>query len=135
MHSLLYVVFMIEFNFTNTDSDFPEEPHWCCHVDDYPRAASGKLTLIGHDELLTSLEEITLRIDYPLRNAALINAKSKGGFTRLQLMKIIYNGYRSVYKEERASGKYGIWGAPIGHFFLEGADISDDGTVELHIGT
>lgn len=52
------------------------------------------------DEIVINRDNITIRFDYPLSSEFLFRYKSKGGFTRKQLIELIVNQYREIYKKE-----------------------------------
>lgn len=107
----------------------------CYMLADFPEIEDGFLTLLKPNELLTSLKTLTIEVDYPLTNVALVVAVSSTGFTRTQLVEVIYEAYVAIYAEEAVSGRYGIWGHSFGELFIEGAEITPDGRVTLHIGS
>ena len=88
--------------------------------------------LINPDEVVIKDEKITMVITYPLSVEFSVILEKKGGFTRLDVFKSIYEGYKRIYEEEervvgdpgtydnlynrkRSEGKYGKWG----HFLEE----------------
>ena len=75
-------------------------------------------------------------ITYPLSVDVSITLEKKGGFTRLEVFKSIYEAYKRIYEEEEKSvgdpgsydnlynrkkseGKYGIWGHYLGDLVIE----------------
>ena len=92
--------------------------------------------IIDPDELLIKEEKITILFTYPLSIKVKFEFENKGGFTRLDLFRCIYEGYKKIYDEEeeevgdpgtydrlynrrKSNGKYGIWGHYIDDLFLE----------------
>ena len=72
-----------------------------------------------------------MTITYPLSVEVNLTLEKKGGFTRLDVFKSIYEAYKQIYEEEEKSigdpgmydnlynrkkseGKYGIWGHYLG---------------------
>ncbi len=83
--------------------------------------------LINPNEVVIEDEKITMIISYPLSVEFSRTLEKKGGFTRLDVFKNIYEAYKQIYAEEEESvgdpgtydnmynrrkseGKYGIWG-------------------------
>lgn len=108
-------------------------------VDRYPTHA--KMALIDADELITPLETLSVQFDYPLSQPTILTFKNKGGFTRLDLFRIIYEGYTVIYDEEEDAVvldedmPHGIWGHSIDDLVIEEVKIRKDGFVELEIGS
>lgn len=120
---------MIEFNFVNTDLDSCVEfPDLCCSVDDYFSVESGDIILVGADEMVSFRKSLNIHVTYPCDMDETFPFTSETGFTRLKLLEAISNAYLYTFGMMIAAGK-------IGPLFLEGAEISPDGTVELRIGT
>ena len=111
------------------------EDHWTPHIIDY---ADEELRnqIIRPDEIIIPDEKITLRITYPLSVELLYEYEQKGGFSRKDLFKIIYEEYKKIYDEEEAQvgdpgtyerlynrkksgGPYGIWGHYLEDLYLE----------------
>jgi hypothetical protein len=120
---------MIEFNFVNTDlDDCIEFPDLCCSVDDYFSVVSGDITLVDPDEMVSFHKVLNIHVTYPCDMDETFSFTSDTGFTRLKLLEAISNAYLYTFGMMIAAGK-------IGPLFLEGAEISPEGNVELHIGT
>ena len=92
--------------------------------------------LINASEVVISEEKITLILTYPLSVEVRISMEKKGGFTRTDVFKEIYEAYKKIYEEEEKSegdpgsydnmynrkkseGKYGIWGHYIEDLIIE----------------
>ncbi len=122
----------------------------CVQVADY--LDRSKLDLVDPNEKVTDLERLNITFDYPLTTPVVIGFSNAGGFTRMDLFRVIYEGYKSIYdREEIACGKtdnipgmlnrqtsggpFGIWGHYMGDLFIEAVEIYDDGTVELGMGS
>ena len=92
--------------------------------------------VINPNVIVIQDEKITINFRYPLHNPATFEYESKGGFTRLDLYRCIYQGYKKIYDEEEAEvgdpgtyervmnrkpsfGKYGIWGHYLGELWIE----------------
>lgn len=92
--------------------------------------------LINPNEVVIKDEKITMTITYPLSVEVRLPLEKKGGFTRLDVFKNIYEAYKRIYEEEEKSvgdpgsydnlynrkkseGKYGIWGHYLGDLVIE----------------
>ena len=92
--------------------------------------------IVDPDELVIKEEKITIRFTYPLSVKVYLEFENEGGFTKLDLFRCIYEGYKKIYDEEEnevgdpgiyerlynrreSHGKYGIWGHYIEDLFLE----------------
>ena len=92
--------------------------------------------LINPDEVVIKDEKITMTITYPLSVEVNLPLEKKGGFTRLDVFKSIYEAYKQIYEEEekdigdpgsydnlynrkKSEGKYGIWGHYLGDLVIE----------------
>ncbi len=92
--------------------------------------------LINPNEVVIKDEKITMIIIYPLSVEVRLSLEKKGGFTRLDVFKNIYEAYKRIYEEEEKSvgdpgsydnlynrkkseGKYGIWGHYLGDLVIE----------------
>ena len=92
--------------------------------------------LVNADEIIIEDEKITIRFTYPLSIEVLVACEKKGGFSRKDLFKLIYENYKRIYVEETATvgdpgiderlynrkkskGPYGIWGHYLEDLFLE----------------
>lgn len=92
--------------------------------------------LINPNKVVIKDEKITMNITYPLSIEVSLILEKKGGFTRMDVFKHIYEAYKRIYDEEEKSvgdpgsydnlynrrkseGKYGIWGHYIGDLVIE----------------
>lgn len=92
--------------------------------------------LINPNEVVIKDEKITMTITYPLSVEVNLTLEKKGGFTRLDVFKSIYDAYKRIYEEEekgvgdpgtydnlynrkKSEGKYGIWGHYIDDLVIE----------------
>lgn len=92
--------------------------------------------LINPNEVVIEDEKITMIITYPLSVEFSRTLEKKGGFTRLDVFKNIYEAYKQIYAEEeenigdpgtydnmynrrRSEGKYGIWGHYLEELVIE----------------
>lgn len=92
--------------------------------------------LVEPDELIIKEEKITILFTYPLSVKVKFEFENKDGFTRLDLFRCIYEGYKKIYDEEeeevgdpgtydrlynrgKSHGKYGIWGHYMDDLYLE----------------
>jgi len=99
---------------------------------DIPNLVDGNVIVIPE-------HEVTVVIDYPLKNEYRFNLLSKTGFTKVQLLNEISKGYYKLYHEEeetatiktipvgertkmynrnQTDGKYGVWGHDIADLVL-----------------
>ena len=93
--------------------------------------------LINPNKVVIKDEKITMLVTYPLSVEVKIPLEKKGGFTRLDLFKSIYEAYKKIYEEEekevgdpgtyeniynrkKSEGKYGIWGHYLEELIIEG---------------
>ena len=86
--------------------EFEEQNHamWLCVVD-WPDIAAGKIQLLKPDESVTSRQDIEVRFDYPLDRPATFAFHNDGGFTRSDLFRVIYEGYKRIYDAEEDPGQ------------------------------
>jgi len=92
--------------------------------------------LVNPNEVVINDEKIQILFSYPLTNKVMFTYEKKGGFTRMDLFRLIYEGYKKIYNEEdsevgdpgiydmlynrkKSDGKYGIWGHYIGDLWIE----------------
>lgn len=104
-------------------------------VEDYKDEEVRK-NLINPDEVIITDEKITMNITYPLSVEVNVPLEKKGGFTRMDVFKHIYEAYKHIYDEEEKSegdpgtynnmynrkeseGKYGIWGHYLSNLLIE----------------
>lgn len=104
--------------------------------------------LINPDEVVVQDEEIALVLTYPLSVEVKIPLQKKGGFTRLDAYKAIYEAYKKIYQEEEravgdpgtyenlynrreSTGPYGIWGHYLEDLLVESVSY-DPRKKELH---
>ena len=98
-------------------------------------------------------ETISIKFSYPLENKVSFEYHNKGGFTRLDLFRCIYEGYKDIYEAEekevgdpgtyrmlynrkQSKGKYGIWGHYMNDLRIEGIIYdSKERFIELSIGS
>lgn len=98
---------------------------------------------------------MTVRVwyDYPLRNAHFRETTVDQDLTEKMLTDLVCADYAKIYAEERASmtgeesrvpgmlnrapsdGKHGVWGHVLTDLFLETADLGEDGTWTLGVGS
>ncbi len=93
-------------------------------------------SVIAPDELVIPEEEITIRFTYPLSTKEEFTYIQKGGFTRMDLYRCIYEGYTEIYTVEEeavgdlgtyemlynrrtSDGPYGIWGHYLDDLVIE----------------
>ncbi|NVM54285.1 MAG: hypothetical protein HWN66_11340 [Candidatus Helarchaeota archaeon] len=105
------------------------------------------------EDLVIKDEKIKILFQYPLSNDVLLEFESIGGFTRMDIFRCIYEGYKKIYEEEekdlgdpgsaphllnraRSNGKYGIWGHYMGDLYIEGVLYNKSNkTIKLRIGS
>ena len=92
--------------------------------------------LIKPNEVVIKDEKITMVVSYPLSVEFRAILEKKGGFTRLDVFKNIYEAYKRIYEEEerdvgdpgtydnlynrkQSEGKYGIWGHYLEELVIE----------------
>ncbi len=92
--------------------------------------------LINPNEVVIKDEKITMVVTYPLSVEFCVILEKKGGFTRLDVFKSIYEAYKRIYEEEekevgdpgtydnlynrkQSEGKYGIWGHYLEELVIE----------------
>ncbi|MHA1892268.1 MAG: tetratricopeptide repeat protein [Promethearchaeota archaeon] len=109
--------------------------------------------MIRPNERVIRDKKITIIIAYPLSNLVKLNIENKKGFTRMDLFRAIYKGYKNIYDEEEAevgdpgpwkfslnrgksNGKYGIWNHYIGELVIERVSYSPSKKIiEMFIGS
>lgn len=111
------------------------ENHWTPHIIDYANEEL-RNRIINPDEIIIPDEKITLRITYPLSVEVLHEYEQKGGFSRKDLFRRIYEVYKKIYDEEEkqvgdpgtyeslynrreSNDPYGIWGHHLDDLYLE----------------
>ena len=92
--------------------------------------------IINPEEIIITDEKITIRITYPISVEVVHEYEQKGGFSRKDLFRYIYEAYKEIYDEEEravgdpgtyerlynrreSNGPYGIWGHYLEELFLE----------------
>jgi len=121
-------------------------------VIDYEDEGKRRLMIKPNERVIKS-KKITIVFGYPLSKVVKFNYESKKGFTRMDLFKHIYEGYKKIYEEEEKDigdpghykfaynrkpthGKYGIWNHYIGDLLIERLSYSKKAkTVEMFIGS
>ena len=124
----------------------------CFHVTDFEREESRRRLFKPHERVIRD-KKIVIVFAYPLSKLVRVNLENKKGFSRMDLFKAIYKGYKQIYDEEEAEvgdpghwkyamnratshGKYGIWNHYIGDLVIERVLYSPSKrTVELFIGS
>jgi len=109
--------------------------------------------IINPDEVIIPDEKITIKFSYPLSVEIVREYKQKGGFSRKDLFRHIYEAYKNIYDEEeqqvgdpgtyenlynrkKSEGPYGIWGHQLGDLYLESINYNPKTkTVNLAIGS
>ncbi len=106
------------------------------------------------NQIVIKDEKIKILFSYPLSTEVYLEYVNEGGFSRLDLWRCIYNGYKKIYDEEqedagnpgsvservlnraRSFGRYGIWGHYLSELWLEGIKYdSNRKLVVLRIGS
>ena len=131
-----------------------EKGKWTPLIESFPELGKTQ-SIAGGDKQLTSLEEIQIRFDYPLREPVTFSYKNKGGFTLSTFWEAVYSGYLVIYYEEdetapvkadqidrgmvmnrpKTDGKYGVWGHDMGDLLLERIVEVSPGLFSLSIGS
>ncbi len=109
-------------------------------------------SLSDADQVLISAPEISVVIDYPLKNEFVFRLRSAGEFTKGKLAQMISDQYQQIYAEEEKSatiktiprkqrkvlynrnetnGKYGIWGHDLSDLVLSGIRIHQQSNGEI----
>lgn len=140
-------LFDIPFGY-DLDEEYPEY----FFVIDYEDEEKRKL-MQNPDQKVIKSERITIVFCYPLSKVVKFDYESKAGFTKMDLFKHIYEGYKKIYDEEekevgdpghykyaynrkRTHGKYGIWNHYIEDLLIERVSYSQKAkTVEMFIGS
>lgn len=109
--------------------------------------------IINPDEIIIPDEKITLKITYPLSVEVDREYEQRGGFSRMDLFRYIYEAYKNIYDEEeeqvgdpgtyerlynrkKSEGPYGIWGHELGDLCLESIRYDPKmKIVNLHVGS
>lgn len=131
----------------------------CPRVCDFPEFLAQKVLgtpcsdeLVHPDTIVITHDEITITFDYPLEREAKLTFTNKGGFSRYEFFRCVYEGYKNIYAQEdavagdpgmisgmlnraRSDGPYGIWGHVMEDLFLEGIEDKGDGNYELCMGS
>ena len=120
---------------------------------DYYQNEEMRKKVIDPDKLVINDEKIKIRFTYPLSSEQIFIYENKGGFTRLDVYRCIYEGYKKIYDEEeeavgdpgiygnvlnrkRSDGPYGIWGHYIGELWIEGITYNTQTkTIDMFIGS
>ncbi len=88
------------------------------------------------NEIIIEDETIKIEFTYPLSVRVEFEYNKKGGFSRMDLWRCIYEGYKKIYDAEeadagdpgnapnllnrgRSDGRYGVWGHSIGELYIE----------------
>lgn len=134
-----------------TPTEFVGSPQ----VSDYPEYAVGDpsyLELVKPNEKITDASIIRIMFDYPLSHSVTLLFTNDGGFTRLEFYRAIYEGYTTIYREERGDvgdpgnlpgllnrapshGRHGIWGHGIGDLCIEAVTHVGNDVYHLSIGS
>lgn len=102
--------------------------------------------------VVTPLEQITIDFDYPLDHTVTLAFENAGGFTALDFLRCVHEGYSQIYQEEEAAvgdpgvipgmynrgvstGPHGIWGHYMEDLWFEGATEIIPGHFSLMIGS
>jgi len=59
-------------------------------------------TLVKPDELAIKENKITIEFSYPLSVKVYFKFEKEGGFTNMDLLRCVYEGYTKIYDEEEA---------------------------------
>lgn len=105
------------------------------------------------DKIVILEDKISINFRYPLSVQVAFEFENKGGFTRMDLFRCIYEGYKKIYDEEKAEvgdpgtydrlynrrkseGKYGIWGHYLDDLWVEGILYNPkEKSIDLQIGS
>jgi len=95
-----------------------------------------RFELLNPNDIVIEDEQIHIEFRYPLATPVMFTHSKKGGFTRLDIFRLIYEGYKYIYEQEekevgdpgtyersynrqKSTGKYGIWGHYISDLWIE----------------
>ena len=115
-----------------------------CDFPGYERLEDGRVYhkeydqyLVDPDEIVFSRNVMAITFDYPLAQPCTLSFDNDGPWTRYDLFRAIYEGYKRIYDEEnrdvgketdmipgmlnrqRSNGRHGIWGHIMGDLYLE----------------
>jgi hypothetical protein len=94
--------------------------------------------IIEKDLIIISSEVVHVHFDYPLSRPVIFDYENENGFSRIDILRCIHEGYSRIYEEEletgkledkqttfrdnrpRSNGKYGIWGHYLKDLWIEG---------------
>ena len=123
----------------------------CANVCDFPLLTDDpkQVTLVDGGKQITAATEITIYFDYPISNPVEFKTQNPKGFTRLDLYRAIYAGYKTIYDAEtdpgtvapnmlnraQSKGPYGIWGHYMEDLCIEGVEEVRPGYFRLLIGS
>lgn len=121
---------------------------------DYYQDEEMRNNVINPNDIVIKDDKIFIRFTYPLSKDTTFEYENKGGFTRLDLYRCIYEGYKKIYDEEeevvgdpgtlsqrvlnraRSEGPYGIWGHYLSELWIERIFYNPQTkTVEIFIGS
>ena len=109
--------------------------------------------IVEPNELLIKQETISIKFDYPLKNEVSFEYSNEGGFTRIDIFRCIYEGYKKIYETEKkevgdpgiypglynrkpSKGRYGIWGHYMNELIIERIVYdSKKKSIELSVGS
>lgn len=90
--------------------------------------------IIEGERIVIRNNVITVEFNFPLSKNFYFKYESKEGFTRFDLLRCIYKGYKKINGE--GDQDYGIWGHVLEGLFLEGVWYSqNEKVVRLQIGS
>jgi len=132
----------IEFEFIDPDGELSDGPP----ISFFPEIERTG-NLIAANDMVTNRTTITIRFSYPLTKAVEFQTTSDTGFTKLDLFRAIYNGYKTIYTAEKdpgtmkgpllnrakSKGPYGIYGHYMTDLVLDSVDEVRPGYFELTI--
>lgn len=65
---------------------------------------NARQNLLNPDKIIIKEEIIKIEYTYPLSTEVIFEYKNKGGFSRIDLWRCIYEGYKRIYEEEKEVG-------------------------------
>jgi len=92
-----------------------------------------KTNIKDYSKTVISEEEVYIIFSYPLSSSIKFHFKNKGGFSKLDLLRCVYIGYKRIYEKPNF---YGVYGHDIDNLLLEEVKYySKNNTIILSVGS